>query len=227
MARKLLIGIAIVVATLLVPTSAMAATPYAYHTIVSRSATASFNVVEGHYAIAAWVFTTSGRFSLKPGAAPLVGTSGYTDVEIVVQDLDQPSGKGYLEVADWSGQVPIAGGFNGDIAGASVTATVPVSDWHSGETAVATVQVSWAATGPSTTRPSHMHARYPGIVTIVSNSNDNERPAVATGTVTFDGSDLIENGTDSGALVSSVKFNCRQIGYRVRVDFGECSAINL
>jgi hypothetical protein len=226
MGRKLLVGVAITVAVLVAPTAALAATPYAYHTLHSWNAFASFNLTQDHYAITVWVFTTSGRFSLKPGAAPLNSTSSYTAVEIVVQDLDQPAGKGYLEVADWSGQAWTSPRFRGALAGATITASVPLEDWHSGNTAVASIQVVWRATGPSVTRPSHWHIRYPRIVTILSNSNDNQRPAVATATVTFDGTTLLAGGTDDGAGLESVKFNCRQVGYRQRVDFGACTAFN-
>jgi hypothetical protein len=209
-------------ASLLIPGAALASTPFSYHTISSKSAVATFSRVDGHFETVVYVGTSDARMSLKPGAAPIVGRSGLTTVDIIVSDLDQPTGKGYVQVAQWSGQIPLIGTFRGSLATASVTATIPVTERLSGDTGTATLHVTWVATSRASTAPRHMHLRWPHLLILVSNSNDKDRTALAVGTVSLDGGTLIQGATDSSALLLWTRFNCRQMGYRQVADFGEC-----
>jgi hypothetical protein len=211
---------------LALPASASAATPVAYHSIHWSSASASFHQVQGDYAVDIYIGTSVGRWSLKAGSPPQIVTGGLTSIDISVYDLSRPTIKGYAQVASWSGQIPEPGRFHGSLAAASVHAVVPISEDFSGQSAVARIDVSWTAIGPSYIAPSHLHARYPKVVTLVSNSNDNERPALAVATASVAGATLLDRATDDGATLHSTKFNCRQIGYRQITDFDLCLPSN-
>ena len=222
MVRKGFLAMAVLAAAMAAPAGALAAPPYSYHTIANRDAYAFFDATSGDLGIAVWVSGTDARMSLKPSGPPLNGAFGLTSVTIIVVDLTRPTGKGYVKLADWDGQVAVAPTFHGALDRASLLVDVPVTDAITGAGGVAEVSIAWTASGPSATGPEHLHLRWPGELILNSNSNDNERPAIAEGSVRLAVAGLLVNGPDSGAMLHSTKFNCRQIGYRTLGDVGVC-----
>ena len=159
-----------------------------------------------------------------------VSRQGLTSLAILVEDTCAAAGSvsvlaggggGGAVTADWLGQTQAALVVRGNLNEARLVATIPMEDQVSGLQAVASVDLTWTATGPDLVRPSHVHLRWPQTVVLNSNSNDTMRDAIASGTVLFEGENVTPQPADG--LLSTTRFHCRQIGFaQIGSDWDMC-----
>jgi hypothetical protein len=214
-----------------IPGPVAADTPLENHAI-SRDAFATLAWEEGCASVSVYVSSSSARYVPAHGDGGGIVRQGLTTVGITIEDLCSSSthraaaaagggGNGGATIADWFGQSLDELIVHGAMGFASIHASVPVTDSVSGAEAIATVDLTFTATGPDVVRPSHVHLRYPFTVVVNTNSNDVMRDAVAVGTLMLDGTNWTPEAAP--ALLTTTRFHCRQIGFaQMGSDWGQC-----
>lgn len=218
MPRYLSASVVLLALAMVLPIPVRADTPLENH-VISRDAYAVFTSESECTTVNVYVNSSTNMFFPAHGDGGGVSKQGLTSLAIIVEDTCATAesvsvfagGGGGAVIADWMGQTQAALAVRGNLNEAHLVAVIPMVDQVSGDEAVASVDMTWTATGPDLVRPSHIHLRWPHTVVLNSNSNDTLRDAVASGTVLFEGVNLTPNPTDG--LLSATRFHCRQIGF--------------
>ena len=228
MPRILSASVVLLALAMVLPVPVRADTPLENH-VISRDAYAVFTSESECTTVSVYVNSSTNFFFPAHGAGGGVTKQGLTSLAIIVEDTCvaaqsmsvYAAGGGGAVVADWLGQTQAALAVHGNLNEAHLVATIPMVDGVSGAESIATVDLTWTATGPDLVRPSHIHLRYPKAVVVNSNSNDTLRDATASGTVFFDGVNLTPQPTEG--ILSATRFHCRQIGFaQIGSDWDQC-----
>lgn len=214
---------------MVLPIPVRADTPLENH-VISRAAYAVFTSESECTTVTVYVNSSTNLFVPAHGDGGGVTKQGLTSLAILVEDTCAAAesmfafaggGGGGAVIADWLGQTQAALAVRGNLNEAHVVATIPMEDQLSGDEAVASVDLTWTATGPDLVRPSHIHLRWPQTVVVNSNSNDTQRDAIASGSVMFEGANMTPEPTDG--VLSATRFHCRQIGFaQIGSDWDMC-----
>jgi hypothetical protein len=227
MPRILSASVVLLALAMVLPVPVRADTPLENH-VISRDAYAMFTSESECTTVSVYVNSSTNLFFPAHGVGGGVSKQGLTSLAIIVEDtcaaaesVSAYAGGGGAVVADWLGQTLAAPAVQGNLNEAHLVAMIPMVDEVTGADAVATVDLTWTATGPDLVRPSHIHMRYPKAVVVNSNSNDTQRDAIASGTVFMEGINLTPQSTEG--ILSATRFHCRQIGFaQIGSDWDQC-----
>jgi hypothetical protein len=229
MPRILSASIVLLALAMVLPIPVRADTPLEVH-VISRAAYAVFTSESECTTVNVYVNSSTNLFFPAHGDGGGVSNQGLTSLAIIVEDTCTAAesmsvvaggGGGGAVIADWMGQTQATPAVRGNLHEAHLVATIPMEDQVSGAEAVASVDLTWTATGPDLVGPSHIHLRWPQALVVNSNSNDTQRDAIASGTVMFEGANMTPAATDG--LLSATRFHCRQIGFaQMGADWGMC-----
>jgi len=191
---RLIRSLVLVVALLVTPTAALAASDVTHFSFNGQSAIAAFEHVDASGCIVTRVGVIAVGGAIKTDGEPPVAS----ETSILIDVNDQCTGETLVAA---SGSRALAGGdfIQRKLDTATLETSIDVSDKTSGSTFAVHLSLRWAGTGSVSRTKEHTEIIEPGFV-FISRSDASSRDASASGTVSAETTNFTPDAAVSGSL---------------------------